>query len=112
MQEIPNLTTQSDSNNNDNDLNSNDSEPNGGQSSANSSKIHSDSQDDQEIHRNRLESPRHQEEQLAVHWRNAIQQATVVARSQSQGNLPEGLERHLGKLASPSWIGAPISGDF
>ncbi|AGF53582.1 sll7028 (plasmid) [Synechocystis sp. PCC 6803] len=101
LQEIPNLTTQSDSNNNDNDLNSNDSEPNGGQSSANSSKIHSHSQDDQEIHRNRLESPRHQEEQLAVHWRNAIQQATVVARSQFQGNLPEGLERHLGEIGQP-----------
>jgi predicted metal-dependent peptidase len=36
---------------------------------------------------------------LETHWRNAIQQAMVVARSSnSQGNIPAGMQRELGAL--------------
>jgi predicted metal-dependent peptidase len=37
--------------------------------------------------------------QLETHWRNAMQQAITVARSSnSQGNIPAGLQRELGAL--------------
>jgi len=37
---------------------------------------------------------------LEAHWRNAIQQATVVAQSSnSQGSIPAGMQRELGALA-------------
>lgn len=35
---------------------------------------------------------------LESHWRNAMQQAAVIARTTSQGNLPAGIERELGAL--------------
>lgn len=38
--------------------------------------------------------------QLEAHWRNAMQQAAVIARTTSQGNLPAGMERELGALDS------------
>lgn len=37
---------------------------------------------------------------LEVHWRQALQQAAVVARTVSQGRLPAGMERELGALTS------------
>lgn len=36
---------------------------------------------------------------IETHWRNALQQATVIART--QGKLPAGLDRELGLLMSP-----------
>ena len=39
-----------------------------------------------------------QKAQLEAHWRNAMQQAAVIARTTSQGNLPAGMERELGAL--------------
>ncbi|MGK7948539.1 MAG: VWA-like domain-containing protein [Xenococcaceae cyanobacterium] len=36
--------------------------------------------------------------ELENHWRNAMQQATVIARTTSQGRLPAGIERELGAL--------------
>jgi predicted metal-dependent peptidase len=36
--------------------------------------------------------------ELEAHWRNAIQQATVIARTLTQGLLPLGMERELGAL--------------
>ena len=36
--------------------------------------------------------------ELESHWRNAMQQATVIARTTSQGTLPAGMERELGAL--------------
>lgn len=41
-----------------------------------------------------------QKAQLEAHWRNAMQQAAVIARTTSQGNLPAGMERELGALDS------------
>jgi predicted metal-dependent peptidase len=38
---------------------------------------------------------------LETHWRNALQQASVIARTTNQGNLPAGMERELGLLTSP-----------
>jgi predicted metal-dependent peptidase len=38
---------------------------------------------------------------LESHWQNALQQAMVIARTTSQGTLPAGLERELGKLTGP-----------
>ena len=38
---------------------------------------------------------------LEAHWKQAIQQAKVVASSQGQGNLPAGIQRHLGEIADP-----------
>ncbi|BAU13097.1 hypothetical protein LEP3755_36340 [Leptolyngbya sp. NIES-3755] len=38
---------------------------------------------------------------LENHWRNALQQATVMARSTKQGTLPAGIDRELGLLTSP-----------
>ncbi len=36
--------------------------------------------------------------QLESHWQNALQQATVIARTTNQGNLPAGMARELGVL--------------
>lgn len=36
--------------------------------------------------------------EIEAHWRNALQQAAVVARSNGQGKIPAGLERELGNL--------------
>lgn len=39
--------------------------------------------------------------EIEAHWRNALQQAAVVARTVNQGKLPAGLERELSLLTSP-----------
>lgn len=39
--------------------------------------------------------------EIETHWRNALQQAAVVARSVNQGKLPAGMERELAFLTSP-----------
>jgi predicted metal-dependent peptidase len=39
-----------------------------------------------------------QKAELTTHWRNALQQATVVARTTSQGKLPAGFDRELGMI--------------
>ena len=36
--------------------------------------------------------------ELESHWRNAMQQATVIARTTNRGKLPAGMERELGSL--------------
>ena len=36
--------------------------------------------------------------ELESHWRNAMQQATVIARTTSQGTLPAGMAREIGAL--------------
>ena len=36
--------------------------------------------------------------ELESHWRNAMQQAAVIARTTGQGKLPAGIERELGSL--------------
>jgi predicted metal-dependent peptidase len=38
---------------------------------------------------------------LEAHWKQAIQQARVLASSQGQGSLPAGMQRHLGEIADP-----------
>jgi predicted metal-dependent peptidase len=38
---------------------------------------------------------------LEAHWKQAIQQAKVLASSQGQGSLPAGMQRHLGEVAEP-----------
>ncbi|PSI00136.1 VWA-like domain-containing protein, partial [Synechococcus lacustris] len=38
---------------------------------------------------------------LEAHWKQAIQQALVLASSQGQGSLPAGMLRHLGEVADP-----------
>lgn len=38
---------------------------------------------------------------LEAHWRNALQQAAVIARTTNQGNVPAGMERELSLLTSP-----------
>lgn len=38
---------------------------------------------------------------VETHWRNALQQAAVVARSVNQGKLPAGMERELSLITSP-----------
>ena len=38
--------------------------------------------------------------ELESHWRNAMQQATIIARTTSQGTLPTGMARELGALDS------------
>lgn len=40
-----------------------------------------------------------QKEALDTHWKNALQQATLIARSTNQGTLPAGLERQLKELS-------------
>jgi predicted metal-dependent peptidase len=37
---------------------------------------------------------------LETHWKNALQQAMVIARTVNQGKLPAGLERELGVLTA------------
>ncbi|MEH2418254.1 vWA domain-containing protein [Nostoc sp.] len=37
---------------------------------------------------------------LETHWRNALQQAAVIARTVNQGLLPAGIERELGALTT------------
>jgi predicted metal-dependent peptidase len=41
------------------------------------------------------------DEEVKAHWRNAIEQATVIARSTTNGQLPGGLDRELGAVISP-----------
>ncbi len=38
---------------------------------------------------------------LSAHWRNALQQAVVIARGLKQGKLPAGIERELDTVTSP-----------
>jgi predicted metal-dependent peptidase len=38
---------------------------------------------------------------LEAHWRNALQQASVIARSSKEGALPAGMERELGNATTP-----------
>ncbi|PSB04172.1 vWA domain-containing protein [Merismopedia glauca] len=38
---------------------------------------------------------------LEAHWQNALQQATIIARTTSQGTLPAGMDRELGLLTAP-----------
>jgi predicted metal-dependent peptidase len=38
---------------------------------------------------------------LEAHWRNALQQAAVIARATNQGQLPAGIDRELGEVTSP-----------
>ncbi|GEM87557.1 DUF2201 family putative metallopeptidase [Meiothermus granaticius] len=39
--------------------------------------------------------------EIERHWKKALQQAQVIARSQGQGNLPAGVERAFGLLEPP-----------
>ncbi len=39
--------------------------------------------------------------EVETHWRNALQQAAVVARTVNHGKLPAGMERELSLLTSP-----------
>ena len=41
-----------------------------------------------------------QKAELESHWRNAMQQAAVIARTTNKGNLPAGMQRELGALDS------------
>lgn len=43
----------------------------------------------------------HDRSALEAHWKQAIQQAKVLASSQGQGSLPAGMQRHLGEIAEP-----------
>ena len=43
----------------------------------------------------------HDRSALEAHWKQAIQQAKVLASSQGQGRLPAGMQRHLGEIADP-----------
>jgi len=43
----------------------------------------------------------HDHSALEAHWKQAIQQARVLVRSQGQGSIPAGLQRHLGEIADP-----------
>lgn len=43
----------------------------------------------------------HERQALEAHWKQAIQQAQVVARSQTRGDLPAGISRHLLAVAEP-----------
>jgi predicted metal-dependent peptidase len=38
---------------------------------------------------------------LEAHWRNALQQAKLIAQSSKQGNLPAGIQRELDRLTTP-----------
>jgi predicted metal-dependent peptidase len=38
---------------------------------------------------------------LEAHWRNALQQAAVIARTANQGKLPAGIDRELDTVTSP-----------
>jgi len=43
----------------------------------------------------------HDLQELEAHWKQAIQQARVLAQSQGQGELPAGMQRHLDAIAEP-----------
>ncbi|MFM7675155.1 MAG: DUF2201 family putative metallopeptidase [Synechococcus sp.] len=43
----------------------------------------------------------HDRQELEAYWKQAIQQAQVLARSQGKGDLPRGLSRHLDAIAAP-----------
>ncbi len=43
----------------------------------------------------------HDRQELEAHWKQAIQQAQVLARSQGKGDFPAGLSRHLDEIADP-----------
>lgn len=43
----------------------------------------------------------HDRSALEAHWKQAIQQAKVLASSKGQGSLPAGMQRHLGEIAEP-----------
>jgi predicted metal-dependent peptidase len=43
----------------------------------------------------------HDRSALEAHWKQASQQAKVLASSQGQGSLPSGMQRHLGEIADP-----------
>lgn len=43
----------------------------------------------------------HDRQELEAHWKQAIQQARVLAQSQGKGELPVGLQRHLDEIADP-----------
>lgn len=43
----------------------------------------------------------HDRQELETYWKQAIQQAQVLARSQGKGDLPSGLSRHLDAVADP-----------
>ena len=43
----------------------------------------------------------HDRQELEAHWKQAIQQARVLAQSQGKGELPAGLQRHLDEIADP-----------
>jgi len=38
---------------------------------------------------------------LEAHWKQAIQQAHVLAQSQGQGSMPAGMQRHFDQIADP-----------
>jgi predicted metal-dependent peptidase len=43
----------------------------------------------------------HNRSALEAQWKQAIQQAKVLASAQGQGTLPAGMQRHLGEIAEP-----------
>lgn len=43
----------------------------------------------------------HDLQELEAHWKQAIQQARVLAQGQGKGELPAGLQRHLDAIAEP-----------
>ena len=43
----------------------------------------------------------HDRQELEAHWKQAIQQARLLAQSQGKGELPAGLQRHLDEIADP-----------
>ena len=43
----------------------------------------------------------HDLQELEAHWKQAIQQARVLAQSQGKGELPAGMQRHLDAIAEP-----------
>lgn len=43
----------------------------------------------------------HDLQELEAHWKQAIQQARVLAHSQGKGELPAGMHRHLDAIAEP-----------
>lgn len=43
----------------------------------------------------------HDRQELEAHWKQAIQQARVLAQAQGRGELPAGLQRHLDAIADP-----------
>jgi predicted metal-dependent peptidase len=43
----------------------------------------------------------HDHQDLEAHWKQAIQQACLLAQSQGKGELPAGLQRHLDEIVDP-----------